>query len=64
MAAKKLVVSLDYNQPQFEFEGEWTGKDVKTAMTHLRRAYLKHVKAVRAQAINEVADATVTQGGE
>jgi len=42
---KRLTVSFekDPREPNFKFEGVWTGFDISTVSSNLRRAYL-HVK--------------------
>jgi hypothetical protein len=50
MAAKKLVVDLDYNTPQFDFVGDWSGKDIRIVIANIRRAYLKLQRDLRVQA--------------
>lgn len=48
---KRLTVEMDFRTPQFKFEGEWTGRDIITTMTQMRRAYLRHQKGVRKQSV-------------
>lgn len=64
MAAKKLVVNLDYHQPEFTFEGTWTGKDVKVVLAHMRRAYLRHQRDTRRPANEQTADESASAGGK
>lgn len=54
MAAKKLTVDLDFNQPQFDFVGDWSGKDIRIVIANIRRAYLKLQRDLRVQATSHM----------
>lgn len=45
--AKRLTVDFSYRTPEFKFEGAWSGSDIRTLVTHARRAYLRHQQALR-----------------
>jgi hypothetical protein len=48
---KKLLTDFTGSQPRYEFTGNWTGKDIRIVLTHARRAYFLHNKALRAQRV-------------
>lgn len=53
--AKRLTVDFSYRTPKFQFEGTWTGADVRVVSTHLRRAYLRHQQEMRRSQANTIA---------
>ena len=64
MAAKKLTVDLDYNQPQFDFDGNWTGKDIRVVIANIRRAYLRFQRDSRVVANNQQDELAQTGGNK
>ena len=45
---KKLtVIMYDLVKPTFVFDGVWTGKDISTVQSLVRREYLRHQQTIR-----------------
>ena len=42
------ILMRDKQEPQYTFEGTWTGRDVNVVINTLRRAYLRSQQQVRA----------------
>jgi hypothetical protein len=53
-SAKSLTVDMSYSEPRFTFNGIWTGHDVRTVSTLIRREYLRHQQTTRREAMNQV----------
>jgi hypothetical protein len=52
---KRLIVSYteDSKLPDYKFEGVWTGFDISTVQSNLRRAYLLIKRQQRRDALSE-----------
>ncbi len=51
VATKSLTVTLvDRNRPNYVFEGEWVGRDIKVVLATVVRAYRLNVLAQRRSA--------------
>jgi hypothetical protein len=51
---KKLLITLDeHDIPNFEFVGDWRGKDVLIISRLLRREYVKYQRKVKKQNLKE-----------
>jgi hypothetical protein len=62
VVAKKLEVNLDFNKPQFDFTGEWTGKDIRVVVANIRRAYVRFQRDSRVATKNQQDEPALTGG--
>lgn len=63
-ASKSITVSLiDKNKPEFQFVGEWSGRDILVVSKHLFRAYkLKQLAVRRSLAVSEQKEVLAAKG--
>lgn len=46
-ATKTLKVTITNQEPHFEFEGPWTGRDVRVIQVSVHREYKRHLRSLR-----------------